>query len=311
MTIADRIKKVRELFGITSNEFAEITGIHPVSIRKYETNKMVPGIEVIDKMCKALKLPRSIFEGIPEQYTDYNFKGDFYQELFMSIANSTVQYHGFDVEKPADKYTLNPLLGKYITLKHGNQEIPLEEFSFVLNSDSPLGGHNMDFYMCMDFYNKADAALNDKKWNLRHKSETKEEYAARLKNVGDAFQLELMLKERSWRQYMDGAPTPKDFKTFADQIQAEGGSYYDAVEQMDWPDSEKQRYIKSYEDAYIEGIIRENFPEYPHGKSMEECMEWSQNFKHAKEKYKEDHPNYKEEARAHANSYRFGKYKKD
>ena len=49
MTIADRIKKIREIFGITSNEFAKITGIHPVSIRKYETNKMIPGNDVIEK----------------------------------------------------------------------------------------------------------------------------------------------------------------------------------------------------------------------------------------------------------------------
>ena len=39
MDIAERIKKLREEFEITSNEFAKITGIHPVSIRKYETRK--------------------------------------------------------------------------------------------------------------------------------------------------------------------------------------------------------------------------------------------------------------------------------
>ena len=57
MDIAERIKKLREVYGITSNDLAKITGIHPVSIRKYETNKMVPGIEVIDKMCESLELP--------------------------------------------------------------------------------------------------------------------------------------------------------------------------------------------------------------------------------------------------------------
>ena len=57
MDIAERIKKLREIYNITSNDLAKITGIHPVSIRKYETNKMVPGIEVIDKMCEAIRLP--------------------------------------------------------------------------------------------------------------------------------------------------------------------------------------------------------------------------------------------------------------
>ena len=41
MDIAERIKKLREIYNITSNDLAKITGIHPVSIRKYETNKMV------------------------------------------------------------------------------------------------------------------------------------------------------------------------------------------------------------------------------------------------------------------------------
>ena len=83
MNIADRIKRLRELFGITANDLAKITGIHPVSIRKYETNKMIPGIDVIDKMCDALKLPRMIFEGFPKQHTNYQFTGDFYQQLFL------------------------------------------------------------------------------------------------------------------------------------------------------------------------------------------------------------------------------------
>lgn len=118
-----------------------------------------------------------------------------------------------------------------------------------------------------------------------------------------------MLTGRSWKQYMDGAPTPKDFEKEYEKIAAEGGSFYDTIDQMDWPDSEKERYINSYEDAYIEGILKETYPKYPSNGCIEEKMEWSQNFLLAKDKYKKEHPNYKKEAMAHANSYRFGKYK--
>ena len=38
MTVGDRIKILRELFEISSNEFAEITVIHQVTISNYESN---------------------------------------------------------------------------------------------------------------------------------------------------------------------------------------------------------------------------------------------------------------------------------
>ena len=42
MTIGEKIKYCRKQIGITQDKLAELTGIHPVSIRKYETNKMQP-----------------------------------------------------------------------------------------------------------------------------------------------------------------------------------------------------------------------------------------------------------------------------
>ena len=137
MDIAERIKKLREAYGITSNELANITGIHPVSIRKYETRKMVPGIEVIDKMCESLKLSWMIFEGIPKQYTDFSYEGDFYQLLFLLMANGTLDVHGKWVED-TDKATyfgFNPQLSEYIEIKNGDEPIPLENLSIHLRFD--------------------------------------------------------------------------------------------------------------------------------------------------------------------------------
>ena len=42
MTIGERIKYCRKRIHMTQNDLAEATGIHPVTIRKYETNKIVP-----------------------------------------------------------------------------------------------------------------------------------------------------------------------------------------------------------------------------------------------------------------------------
>lgn len=54
MTIGEKIKYFRSRIGITQVKLAELSGIHPVSIRKYETNKMTPQTEQIDKIAEAL-----------------------------------------------------------------------------------------------------------------------------------------------------------------------------------------------------------------------------------------------------------------
>ena len=42
MTIGEQIKYIRKRRGLTQGQLAEATGIHPVTIRKYETNKLQP-----------------------------------------------------------------------------------------------------------------------------------------------------------------------------------------------------------------------------------------------------------------------------
>ena len=52
MDIGERIKFCRKHRGMTQDRLAEETGIHPVSIRKYETGKMVPKPEQIERIAK-------------------------------------------------------------------------------------------------------------------------------------------------------------------------------------------------------------------------------------------------------------------
>ena len=54
MTIGEKIKYFRTRIGITQAKLAELSGLHPVSIRKYETNKMVPQAPQIDRIAEAL-----------------------------------------------------------------------------------------------------------------------------------------------------------------------------------------------------------------------------------------------------------------
>ncbi|MBQ6699210.1 MAG: helix-turn-helix transcriptional regulator, partial [Oscillospiraceae bacterium] len=54
MTIGERIKFFRKSRGITQSQLAKLSGVHPVSVRKYETNKMVPQPEQIRRIADAL-----------------------------------------------------------------------------------------------------------------------------------------------------------------------------------------------------------------------------------------------------------------
>ena len=56
MTIGEKIKYFRTRIGITQAKLAELSGIHPVSIRKYETNRMVPGVEMLSRIAKVLNV---------------------------------------------------------------------------------------------------------------------------------------------------------------------------------------------------------------------------------------------------------------
>ena len=56
MTIGEKIRYRRKSIGITQLRLAELSGIHPVSIRKYETDKMIPGPEQLSRIADALSI---------------------------------------------------------------------------------------------------------------------------------------------------------------------------------------------------------------------------------------------------------------
>ena len=54
LTIGEKIKYFRTQRGLTQTQLAEYSGLHPVSVRKYETNKMQPQLPQIERIAFAL-----------------------------------------------------------------------------------------------------------------------------------------------------------------------------------------------------------------------------------------------------------------
>lgn len=284
MTVGDRIKIIRELFEISSNEFADITGIHPVTIRKYETNKMQPSKEHIDKMCSALKLPRIIFEGIPEQYTNYDFRGDFYQELFLLIANETIQYSS------KESFSLNKKLESHIQIEVNGKAVPIDQISFSIKKEDSLANYDYSwFILYMKYLEEANSIKGNSNENILHKE--------KLLSSAEKIQLKMMLLGRSWKQYMKGMGTYDDSLKQVEKVISEGGSFYDYVENLNSPESLKLRLIESFEEARIGEYISDNLDEFPFDKSEKAKNSWIEKKMDLIEQYKKSHPNYKEEIR--------------
>lgn len=56
MTVKIKLKEVREMRELSVNELARSTGLSPQYLGKLERSEGNPSLQVIDKLCKALKV---------------------------------------------------------------------------------------------------------------------------------------------------------------------------------------------------------------------------------------------------------------
>lgn len=104
--------------GITQTQLAELTGIHSVSIRKYETNKMQPQINVLKKLAVVfqislddlcsdsepeereeiiLKKMSSLFDSIKKDFLDFKKEVEELAEIIKEIEG--LKYDDFNTKK--------------------------------------------------------------------------------------------------------------------------------------------------------------------------------------------------------------------
>ena len=128
MTIGDKIKYFRTRIGITQSKLAELSGIHPVSIRKYETNKMIPQAQQIDRIAEALGVSSFAITGF-ENNISLKTEGDFMGLMIMFIKSNILCIKGerdenslYDIETVS--FEINPLITKFF-----NADIDDKRFS--------------------------------------------------------------------------------------------------------------------------------------------------------------------------------------
>lgn len=145
-TVGERIKYFRKKRKMTQEQLAELTGIHPVSIRKYETNKMQPQIEQIERIASTLQVNANAIIGYNGAPTRIDTVGDL-MGLLMTLYRARVlliagkQGADFSMEPETAKFMINPALsGFFKVLSPNNSEnsISLSDIIVTLNETDHL-----------------------------------------------------------------------------------------------------------------------------------------------------------------------------
>ena len=127
LTIADRIKYYRKQQGLTQQELADLAGIHPVSIRKYETNKMRPQQAQIEKVARALHVNSSALRGFHSGIVRLDTVGNLVGLLMEWHKSGIMCIEGERDENQmlrpdSVRFVPNPVLGEYFMFASLNEK---------------------------------------------------------------------------------------------------------------------------------------------------------------------------------------------
>ena len=121
LTIGEKIKYFRKRRGITQAQLANLSGIHPVSIRKYETNKMQPQTAQIERISSALGVNAAAIDGINASNIRLDSQGDLMGLLISWHKSGILRLEGQRDEtkkiiESTAHFSANPILAPFFSL---------------------------------------------------------------------------------------------------------------------------------------------------------------------------------------------------
>lgn len=146
-TVGDKIKYFRKQRGMTQAQLAELTGIHPVSIRKYEINKMQPQSQQVERIAEALRVNSGALSSSNSDIIHMETKGDLMSLLMLWHKSGILSIEGERGEDNLlDAATVrlqpNTVFGTYLALSCDQAKkeeiIQLDNLSVVLQDKSIL-----------------------------------------------------------------------------------------------------------------------------------------------------------------------------
>lgn len=157
MTIGKKIKHIRNLYHMSSAELAKRTGIHPVSIRKYESDKMLPQQAQINRIAAAFNLSPAIFSGVTETRFDFNYAGDCLALLIMLYISNGLSIEGDRAENGAlvletVHFKISPSFSRVFSLSNKGVSLNINDLSLTISDENTLKSFMYWEYM----YNRRD-----------------------------------------------------------------------------------------------------------------------------------------------------------
>ena len=147
LTIGEKIKYFRKKRGITQAQLADLSGIHPVSIRKYETNKMQPQTAQIERIAAALGVNAGAIDGMNAANIRLDSQGDLMGLLISWHKSGILCLEGQRDEankiiESTAHFSVNPILSPFIRLTWSEGEnkkaLYLDDLCLELSSRSML-----------------------------------------------------------------------------------------------------------------------------------------------------------------------------
>lgn len=118
MTIGEQIRYIRKRRGLTQSQLAEMSGIHPVTIRKYEINKLQPKKEQIRRIADALKVSPLVFDGLEAGSVPVNSVGDMLGLLILLYKSDVIV-----VSSDTSEIRLTPVLKDHLLFIAGKKKV--------------------------------------------------------------------------------------------------------------------------------------------------------------------------------------------
>lgn len=187
MTIGKKIKHIRNLYHMSSSELAEKTGIHPVSIRKYESDKMLPQQAQINRIAAAFMLSPAIFSGVTETKFDFNYAGDCLALLIMLYISNGLTIEGDRSENGAlvfetVRFKISPAFDRFFSLYNEDSNLDINDLNLRISDENTLKSFMYWEYM----YNRRDDY-----YEAYMDEETKENEAAYVQACDDYDEVEM------------------------------------------------------------------------------------------------------------------------
>lgn len=130
MNIGEQIKYLRKRRHITQEQLAQVTGIHPVTIRKYETNKLQPKKEQINKIASALLVSPLAFGEFDSNKLSLKTTGDLMGLLIMLYKSGVIGITGRrekngGIKPETAQFAFSDILNNYFSIegKKGSQDL--------------------------------------------------------------------------------------------------------------------------------------------------------------------------------------------